>query len=219
MGLVAPRHVGSSRARARTRVPCIDRQILSHCTTREALSLSSWLRPLSPQNRKPKIVISQLHVPASTVSFPKATLHKALRFVILTTVLIPYGPHWKPSWEYSYLLSGNWAPYLTAQCLCDPIFKACAHVKQVTCQFQNSPWSFFLWIYAFVLPFSISGIISSTSIFHLVKFSSAFNIQIKQPPYSPWSRGVVGSRWGADQEKIRRQLGDILGGTWDLRPI
>ena len=36
-GLVAPRHVGSSRTRARTRVPCIGRRILNHCTTREVL--------------------------------------------------------------------------------------------------------------------------------------------------------------------------------------
>ena len=35
-GLVAPRHIGSSRTRAHTRVPCIDRQILNHCATREA---------------------------------------------------------------------------------------------------------------------------------------------------------------------------------------
>ena len=34
-GLVAPRHGGSSRTRARTRVPCIGRQILNHCATRE----------------------------------------------------------------------------------------------------------------------------------------------------------------------------------------
>ena len=34
-GLVALRHVGSSRTRARTRVPCVGRQILNHCTTRE----------------------------------------------------------------------------------------------------------------------------------------------------------------------------------------
>ena len=34
-GLVAPWHVGSSRTRARTRVPCIGRQILNHCATRE----------------------------------------------------------------------------------------------------------------------------------------------------------------------------------------
>ncbi|KAJ8796084.1 hypothetical protein J1605_018232 [Eschrichtius robustus] len=35
MGFVAPRHVGSSWTRARTRVPCIGRQILNHCVTRE----------------------------------------------------------------------------------------------------------------------------------------------------------------------------------------
>ena len=37
-GLVAPRHVGSSRTRARTRVPCIGRWILNHCATREILA-------------------------------------------------------------------------------------------------------------------------------------------------------------------------------------
>ena len=31
-----PRHVGSSQTRARTRVPCIGRQILNHCATWEA---------------------------------------------------------------------------------------------------------------------------------------------------------------------------------------
>ena len=38
MGLVAPWHVGSSQTRARTCVPCISRQILNPCTTREAPS-------------------------------------------------------------------------------------------------------------------------------------------------------------------------------------
>ena len=38
-GLVAPRHVGSSRTRARTRVPCIGRRILNHCTTRGSPAL------------------------------------------------------------------------------------------------------------------------------------------------------------------------------------
>ena len=37
----APRHVGSSQTRARTCVPCISRQILNHCTTREAPVLFS----------------------------------------------------------------------------------------------------------------------------------------------------------------------------------
>ena len=35
-GPVAPWHVGSSQTRARTRVPCIGRQILNHCANREA---------------------------------------------------------------------------------------------------------------------------------------------------------------------------------------
>ena len=35
-GLVVLRHVGSSRTRAQTLVPCIVRWILNHCTTREA---------------------------------------------------------------------------------------------------------------------------------------------------------------------------------------
>ena len=37
MGPAALRHVGSSQTRARTRVPCISRQTLNHCATREAL--------------------------------------------------------------------------------------------------------------------------------------------------------------------------------------
>ena len=35
-GPAAPRHVGSSQTRARTRVPLIGRQTLNHCATREA---------------------------------------------------------------------------------------------------------------------------------------------------------------------------------------
>ena len=35
-GPAAPRHAGSSQTRARTRIPCIGRQTLNHCTTREA---------------------------------------------------------------------------------------------------------------------------------------------------------------------------------------
>ena len=35
-GPAAPRHVGSSQARARTHVSCISRQVLNHCATREA---------------------------------------------------------------------------------------------------------------------------------------------------------------------------------------
>ena len=40
-GLAAPWHVGSSQTRARTRIPCLGRQILNHCATRAVLSASS----------------------------------------------------------------------------------------------------------------------------------------------------------------------------------
>ena len=41
-GPAALRHVGSSQTRARTRVPCIGRQILNHCATREARKKSNF---------------------------------------------------------------------------------------------------------------------------------------------------------------------------------
>ena len=42
-GPAAPRHVGSSQTRARTRVPCIGRQILNHCATRETPTISIFI--------------------------------------------------------------------------------------------------------------------------------------------------------------------------------
>ena len=41
MGPAAPRYVGSSWTGARTRVPCIGRRTLNHCTTREVPSTRS----------------------------------------------------------------------------------------------------------------------------------------------------------------------------------
>ena len=41
MGLVVPWHMGSSRTRARTRVPCIGRRILNHCAKREVPNIFS----------------------------------------------------------------------------------------------------------------------------------------------------------------------------------
>ena len=52
-GLVAPQHVGSSQTRARTRVPCISRQTLNHCATREALHIPHLTAgKLRPRERK-----------------------------------------------------------------------------------------------------------------------------------------------------------------------
>ena len=68
-GLAAPRHVGSSWTRARTRVPCIGRWILNHCATREVLYLifeglpncfSKWLHHFTfpPATQKGSFPIS-----------------------------------------------------------------------------------------------------------------------------------------------------------------
>ena len=46
-GPVAPQHVGSSQTRARTRVPCIGRQTLNHCATREALFIFFYYQLLT----------------------------------------------------------------------------------------------------------------------------------------------------------------------------
>ena len=56
MGPFALWHVGSSQTRAETRVPCIGRQILNHCATREA----------------PPVLLS--HVPIVNAQIHQATL-------------------------------------------------------------------------------------------------------------------------------------------------
>ena len=43
MGPAAPRHVGSSQTRARTHLPCIGRQTLNHCATREVRQASFYM--------------------------------------------------------------------------------------------------------------------------------------------------------------------------------
>ena len=53
-GLVAPRHVGSPQTRARTRVPCIGRQILNNCATREARDGYFLKQDLKSPNYKAK---------------------------------------------------------------------------------------------------------------------------------------------------------------------
>ena len=50
MGLVAPQHVGSSQTRDQTHVPCIGRQILNHCTTREIPLLNFDRHSINPFN-------------------------------------------------------------------------------------------------------------------------------------------------------------------------
>ena len=52
MSLVALQHVGSSRTRAQTHVPCIGRQILNHCATREVPENVKFLLIKRMRNRK-----------------------------------------------------------------------------------------------------------------------------------------------------------------------
>ena len=70
MGLVALWHVGSSQTRARTRVPCIGKQTLNHCATREVLWLSLfWDFPsLSSCSGHPKLCPLVLHVSKTACS-------------------------------------------------------------------------------------------------------------------------------------------------------
>ena len=63
-GLVAPRHVVFSQIRARTRVPCIGRQILNHCATREAPYLS-FLRLCDCDNGKQTVKTAPWPAPFS----------------------------------------------------------------------------------------------------------------------------------------------------------
>ena len=49
-GLVVPRYMGSSLTRDQTHVPCIGKQILTHCARLHAKSLQSCLTPCDPMD-------------------------------------------------------------------------------------------------------------------------------------------------------------------------
>ena len=65
MGLVAPRHVGSSWTRARTYVPCIGRRILNHCATREVPRITCNLKKLPKKSKEARANY------APTISLPR----------------------------------------------------------------------------------------------------------------------------------------------------
>ena len=77
MGLVAPRHVGSSQTRARTRVPCIGRRILNHCTTREAPPppFKSELFPCLPSSYLAFLFLLEYVNPISTIRYTVFSSH------------------------------------------------------------------------------------------------------------------------------------------------
>ena len=59
-GLVGPWHVGSSRTRDRTRVPCIGRRILNHCATREVPAILISVKHILMNKEKQYIMITFL---------------------------------------------------------------------------------------------------------------------------------------------------------------
>ena len=80
-GLVAPRHVGSSQTRAQTRVPCVGRQILNHCATRDAQCMYFLVSKL-----KASMFTSSIQL--SMFTFPEGNK-------LRTNILFQYDPKWK----------------------------------------------------------------------------------------------------------------------------
>ena len=101
-GLVAPQHVGSSRTRARTRVPCIGRRILNHCATRDALLSFFMMRTLKiyslssfqMYNTVLLTVVSMLYV-----TFPGLIYLITGSLYLLTTFTNLSSPNPTPTWQ------------------------------------------------------------------------------------------------------------------------
>ncbi|KAJ8782930.1 hypothetical protein J1605_009538 [Eschrichtius robustus] len=87
MGLFALRHVGSSRTRARTRVPCTGRRILSLCATREALA---W----APGGRAPAVVAHGLQS-AGSAAVAHGLSRSAARGILPDQGSNPCPLHWQ----------------------------------------------------------------------------------------------------------------------------
>ena len=77
-GLVAPRRVGSSQTRARTRVPCFGKRILNHCTTREVPQVI-FVKDVRP--------VSKFTVFGTWVSSYSNTIWKCWKDCLYSTVL------------------------------------------------------------------------------------------------------------------------------------
>ena len=125
MGLVAQRHVGSSRTRDRTCVPCVHRQSLYHWTTREACHwvLMDWVYsfwPDSPWGRsfwcpgdwnQWEIWLSLLKlfpVQGSLILEPRSSRQNSFRSLSLNSIsALQLGSAypWKQDWHLGYSVS------------------------------------------------------------------------------------------------------------------
>ena len=96
MGLVAVWHVGSSRARDRTHVPCIGRWIPNHCVTREApgivflISNSTWNFYQNKCNLYPSIQFTHFFLVMETFKIYFVSNFQIYNTVLLTIVTVLY---------------------------------------------------------------------------------------------------------------------------------
>ena len=82
-GLVAPRQVGSSQTRARTHVPCIGRQILNHCATRETLEFLNSCYYHSIISHQPTLeYIFQFLPPPQSIFWATPTYAETLHLIV-----------------------------------------------------------------------------------------------------------------------------------------
>ena len=84
-GPAAPRHVGSSRTRAWTNVPCIGRRALNHCTTREALYAKEFEKILSISQKYLRLFRSPLFINIDVVSTPASSC----ALIVIQGIIIP----------------------------------------------------------------------------------------------------------------------------------
>ena len=117
MGLIAPQHVGSSRTRDRTHVPCIGRWILNHCATREVpshllntliqarddegLPTSGYISSYTPSIHIPAFLLTPPHYPIRANS-SQHLLQVPRRALKLTMTYYVYGNN--DSYNYGFLI-------------------------------------------------------------------------------------------------------------------
>ena len=111
-GPVAPRHVGSSQTRARTRVPRISRQTLNHCATRDTGSLyilgNSHLLAILVQILYPSVGLSLHSLDSVFHRVEMSILMKSSLSWIMPLVLYPKNHHQTPRpSKFSPLLSSK----------------------------------------------------------------------------------------------------------------
>ena len=112
--IVAPRQVGSSQTRVRTRVPCIGRQTLNHCATREAL-LSTFLVDYGRRGHLVTVTPLDLEVKVTAITFYLKYCNSAQISIPPTFLphVLPFSSHMRLQPKPSFLLSIKYTKHLS----------------------------------------------------------------------------------------------------------